>query len=90
MPDLIDVIITVAKCGWLGVMFLKTLVVYEATYAKTTTSQKGTFLSARLCKMLFIVAPFVPHVTDHYKYTTVFAFTHNLTDLIPSYTNLWL
>ena len=33
--------------------------VYEARYAKTATSQKGTFLSASLCKMLFIMAPFV-------------------------------
>ena len=38
----------------------KRLVVYEARYTKTTaTSQKGTFPSARLCKTLFIVAPFV-------------------------------
>ena len=33
-----------AKCGWLGMMFLKRL---EATYAKTATSQKGTLPSAR-------------------------------------------
>ena len=36
-----------AKCGWLGVMFLKRLVVYEDTYAKTATSQIGTLQSAR-------------------------------------------
>ena len=30
---------------------LKRLVVYEATYAKTATSQKGTLQRARLCKM---------------------------------------
>ena len=39
-----------AKCGRLGVMFLKRLVVYEATYAKTATSQKGTLPSARRCR----------------------------------------
>ena len=38
---------SLAKCGWLGVMFLKRLVVYEAMYAKTATSQKGTLPSAR-------------------------------------------
>jgi len=39
---------SLAKCGWLGVMFLKRLVVYEAAYAKTATlSQKETLPSAR-------------------------------------------
>ena len=36
-----------SKCGRLGGDVLKRLVVYEATYAKTATSQKGTLPSAR-------------------------------------------
>ena len=42
---------SLAKCGRLGMtMFVKRLVVYEATYAKKATSQKGTLPSARLGK----------------------------------------
>ena len=36
-----------SKCGRLGVDVLKRLVVYEAMYAKTATSQKGTLPSFR-------------------------------------------
>ena len=43
VPGVVAVLLSLAKCGRLGVMFLKRLVVYEATYAKTATSQKGTF-----------------------------------------------
>ena len=38
------------KCGRLGGDVLKRLEVYEARYAKTATSQKGTFPSARFVK----------------------------------------
>ena len=46
VPGVVAVLLS-SKCGRLGVkMFLKRLVVYEATYAKTATSQKGTLPSA--------------------------------------------
>ena len=46
-PGVVAVLFS-SKCGRLGMtMFLKKLVVYEATYARTATSQKGTLLSAR-------------------------------------------
>ena len=54
VPGVVAVLLSLAKCGRLGVMFLKGLVVYEATYAKTSTSQKGTLPSARLCKALIL------------------------------------
>ena len=38
------VVLLCSKCGWFGVDFRKRLVVYEATYAKTATSQKGRVL----------------------------------------------
>ena len=45
--------LSLAKCGRLGVMFLKRLVVYEARYAKKkATSQKGTLPSARRLNQL--------------------------------------
>ena len=50
VPGVVAIFLSLAKCGRLGVMFLKRLVVYEATNAKTVTSQKGTLPSARLCK----------------------------------------
>ena len=50
VPGVVVILLSLAKCGRLGVMFLKRLVVYEATYAKTAISQKGTLTSARLCK----------------------------------------
>ena len=50
VPGVVAVLLSLAKCGRLGVMFLKRLVVYEFAYAKTATSQKGTLPSARLCK----------------------------------------
>ena len=45
-PGVVAVLLS-SKCGQLGGDVLKRLVVYEATYAKTATSQKGTLLSAR-------------------------------------------
>ena len=39
--------LSLAKCDRLGVMFLKRLIAYEATYAKIATIQKGTLPSAR-------------------------------------------
>ena len=38
---------SLAKCGRLSMMFLKRLVVYEAMYTKTATSQEGTLPNAR-------------------------------------------
>ena len=54
VPRVVAVLLSLAKCGRLGVMFQKRLVVYEATYAKTSTSHKGTLPSARLCKALIL------------------------------------
>ena len=49
VPGVVAVLLS-SKCGRLGVkMFLKRLAVYEATYAKTATSKKGTLPSARYC-----------------------------------------
>ena len=39
---------------WSLVAFLKRLVVYEATYAKTATSQKGTLPSSRRCRCILV------------------------------------
>ena len=50
VPGVVAILLSPAKCGRLGVMFLKRLVVYEAMYAKTVTSQKGTLPSVMLCK----------------------------------------
>ena len=46
VPGVVAVLLS-SKCGWLGVDVLKRLVVYEATYANTATSQKGTLPSSR-------------------------------------------
>ena len=46
VPGVVAVLLS-SKCGRLGSDVLKRLVVYEATYAKTATSQKGTLPSAR-------------------------------------------
>ena len=46
VPGVVAVLLS-SKCGQLGGDVLKRLVVYEATYAKTATSQKGTLPSAR-------------------------------------------
>ena len=45
VPGVVAVLL--AKCGRLGVMFLKRLVVYEATRAKTATSKKGSLPRAK-------------------------------------------
>ena len=50
VPGVVAVLLSLAKRGRLDVMFLKRFVVYEATYAKTSTSQKGTLPSVRLCR----------------------------------------
>ena len=58
VPGVVAVLLC-SKCGPLGVkMFLKRLVVYEATYAKTATSQNGTLPSARECKCKYILKYF--------------------------------
>ena len=52
VPGVVAVLLSLAKCGRLGVMmFRKGLWCMrpDATYAKTATSQKGTLLSDRLC-----------------------------------------
>ena len=47
VPGVVAVLLS-SKCGRLSVkMFLKRLVVYEVTYAKTATSQKRSLPSAR-------------------------------------------
>ena len=46
VPGVVTVLLS-TKCGRLSVDVLKRIVVYEATYAKTATIQKGTLLSAR-------------------------------------------
>ena len=46
VPGVVAVLLT-SKCGQFGGDVLKMLVVYEATYAKTATSQKGTLPNAR-------------------------------------------
>ena len=47
VPGVVALLLS-SKCGRLGVkMFLKRRLVYEATYAKTATSKKGTLPSAR-------------------------------------------
>ena len=46
VPGVVAVLLS-SKCGRLGGDVLKRFVVYEATYEKTATSQKGTLPSAR-------------------------------------------
>ena len=48
-----------SKCGRLSGDVPKRLAVYDATYAKTTTSQKGTLSSVRECKITFEQFPAV-------------------------------
>ena len=48
-----------SKCGRFGDDVLKRLAVYDATYAKTATSQKGALPSARQCKITFEQFPAV-------------------------------
>ena len=46
VPGVMAVLLS-SKCGRFGRDVLKRLAVYDATYAKTATSQKGTLPSAR-------------------------------------------
>ena len=46
VPGVVAVLLS-SKCGRFGRDVLKRLAVYDATHAKTATSQKGTLLSAR-------------------------------------------
>ena len=46
VPGVVAVLLS-SKCGRFGRDVLKSLAVYDATYAKTATSQKGTLPSAR-------------------------------------------
>ena len=46
VPGVVAVLLS-SKCGRFGRDVLKRLAVYDATYAKTATSQKGTLPSAR-------------------------------------------
>ena len=50
VPGVVAVLLS-SKCGWLDGDVLKRLAMYEATYAKTATSQKETLPSARSCKI---------------------------------------
>ena len=46
VPGVVAVLLS-SKCGRLGADVLKRLAVYETTYAKTATSQKGTLPTVR-------------------------------------------
>ena len=46
VPGVVALLLS-SKCGRFGGDVLKRLAVYDATYAKTATSQKGTLPSAR-------------------------------------------
>ena len=46
VPGVVAVLLS-SKCGWFGRYVPKRLAVYDATHAKTATSQKGTLPSAR-------------------------------------------